>query len=132
MPRRVVRPVGLFDSVKYGFSQVAIGQGSRVVAVSGQVGWDEHERIAGADLKQQATKALANLSVAMEAAGGSLDDVLLLHIYVVESALGKDTAIREALKARFPENPPATTWIGVSRLASPEFLVEIEAIAVLK
>ena len=131
MPRKALQPAGLFDSRRYGFSQVAIGQGSRIVAISGQVGWDRDERIAGSDLRQQSLAALGNLELAMREAGGTLDDVLLLHIYLVESVMGKDTAVREALQTFFPASPPATSWIGVARLARPEFLVEIEAIGVL-
>src|SRR5205823_6423396 len=105
--------------------------GSRIVTISGQVGWDKDERIVGADLKQQTMQALENLQLAMQAAGGSLDDVLLLHIYIVESVMARDSAIREGLQAFFPVAPPATSWIGVARLSVPDFLVEIEAIGVL-
>ncbi|HKQ57843.1 MAG TPA: RidA family protein [Candidatus Eisenbacteria bacterium] len=131
MPRKTINPEGLFDSRKYGFSQIAIGEGRRVVTISGQVGWDKDERIVSADLKQQTMQALQNLKYAMEAAGGSLDDVLLLHIYIVESVMTKDLAVRESLQAFFPVGPPATSWIGVPRLSVPDFLVEIEAIGVL-
>lgn len=132
MPREVINPDSLFNSLQYGFSQIAIGQGSRFVAVSGQVGWDEHEQIADqADLHQQMLKALSNLEIAMQAAGGSLDDILLLHIYIVESAMANSVAIREALKQWFPASPPASSWIGVPRLANPDFLVEVEALAIV-
>jgi enamine deaminase RidA (YjgF/YER057c/UK114 family) len=131
VPRNTIQPDGLFDSRKYGFSQIAVGEGSRVVTISGQVGWDKDERVVGADLKQQTMLALQNLKYAMEAAGGSLDDVLLLHIYIVESVMTKDTAVRDCLQTVFPDAPPATSWIGVSRLSAPDFLVEIEAIGVL-
>ena len=131
MPRTAINPPGLFGSVKYGFSQIALGSGSRVVTISGQVGWDREEKIAPG-LGAQARLAFENLRYAMEQAGGSLDDVLLLHIYVVESAMGESGAIREALHQYFPTSPPASSWIGVPRLASPDFLVEIEAIGILR
>jgi 2-iminobutanoate/2-iminopropanoate deaminase len=132
MPREVINPESLFNSLQYGFSQIAVGQGSRFVAVSGQVGWDEREQIADqADLHQQMLKALSNLEITMQAAGGSLDDILLLHIYIVESAMADSVAIREALKQWFPVSPPASSWIGVPRLANPDFLVEVEALAIL-
>ncbi len=132
MPREVINPDNLFNSLQYGFSQIAIGQGSRFVTVSGQVGWDEHEQIIDqTNLGQQMLKALSNLELAMQAVNGSLDDILLLHIYIVESAMTDSTAIREALKQCFPASPPASSWIGVPRLANPDFLVEVEALAIL-
>lgn len=132
MPRQSINPDTLFDSLQYGFSQITVGTGSRLVTVSGQVGWDASEQIVGGmDLGQQTTKALENLSLAMRAAGGSLDDVLSLRIYIVESEIDNGAPIREGLQTFFPESPPTATWIGVARLSEPEFLVEIEALAVL-
>lgn len=132
MPREVINPDSLFNSLQYGFSQITIGQGTKFVTISGQVGWDESEQIVGqADLRQQTVKALHNLQIAMAAAGGSLDDILLLHIYIVESVMDESAAIRDGLKQFFPSAPPASSWIGVPRLANTDFLVEIEALAVL-
>jgi|GEM_PF-4468661 len=45
---------------------------------------------------------MANLKTAVEAAGGALDDVLLLHIYIVQRAMEELSAIREMLKSYFP------------------------------
>ncbi|MBZ0296056.1 MAG: RidA family protein [Anaerolineae bacterium] len=131
MSRHVVNPDKLFNSIQYGFSQISVAEGSRIVTVSGQVGWDEHEQIVG-DLRQQTMKAFNNLTIAMEAVGGTLGDVLSLRIYIVASAMDDQSAIREGLQAFFPSAPPTATWVGVPRLANADFLVEIEALAVLK
>ncbi|MCC6612340.1 MAG: RidA family protein [Anaerolineae bacterium] len=132
MPRHSINPEGLFDSLQYGFSQIAAGQGSRFVTISGQVGWDADGRMSGgAELLRQTVKAMSNVRLAMQAAGGSLDDILLLHIYIVESAMSEQAAIRDALRLFFPASPPAASWIGVRSLSEPDFLIEIEALAVL-
>lgn len=132
MPREVINPDNLFNSLQYGFSQIAVGQGSRFVAVSGQVGWDADEQIVDKmDLHQQMLKALSNLELAMQAVDGSLDDILLLHIYIADSVMADSTVISDALKRYFPASPPATSWIGVPSLANPDFLVEVEALAIL-
>lgn len=132
MPREVINPDNLFNSLKYGFLQIAVGQGSRFVAISGQVGWDEHEQMADrTDLHRQMLKALSNLEIAMQAVDGLLDDIILLHIYIVDSAMADSAAIQTALKQYFPASPPASSWIGVPRLANPDFLVEVEALAIL-
>jgi len=77
-------------------------------------------------------KRLRNLETAIEAAGGTLKDVVALRIYIVnyqaESATAVGTALREFFSTK---NPPASTWIGVSALAVQKFLIEIEATAVL-
>lgn len=130
MPREVRNPDTLFNSLQYGFSQIAIGQGSRIVMVSGQVGWDAAQQI-DADFRAQTMTAFKNLDSAMRAAGGTLDDILFLHIYIVESAMHDSSVVQEGLKAFFPSAPPATTWVGVPRLANPAFLIEIEAMAIL-
>jgi len=56
---------------------------------------------------------------------------VVLRIYIVESAKDDQAAIADALIKRFPEYPPATSWIIVNGLSVPEWLVEVEAEAVL-
>jgi len=121
----------MYNTTQYGFSQITIGQGSKIVTISGQVAWDENENIIGDDLSTQAIVALANLEKAMVAIGGTMDDVLSLRIYIKQSEMDEAGGIREALLKFFPESPPTSTWIGVPELARPEFLVEIEAMSVL-
>jgi 2-iminobutanoate/2-iminopropanoate deaminase len=134
MPKQYLNPPGLFPSRKYGFSQVVATTGGKTVYLSGQVGWDEHEHAIGPnDLKAQTEQALKNIDTAMRAAGGNLDDIVSMRIFIVESKLSEDFHITEALKQHFPEDRlPATTWIGVTALSHRDFLIEIEAIAVIE
>jgi 2-iminobutanoate/2-iminopropanoate deaminase len=134
MPKEYINPNSLFPSVPHGFSQVVIASGRKMVFISGQTAWDARKNIVGGDsVLEQARQALRNLGMAIEAAGGTLKDIVALRIYIVnyqaESATAVGTALREFLSR---ENPPASTWIGVSALAVPEFLIEIEATAVLE
>jgi 2-iminobutanoate/2-iminopropanoate deaminase len=133
MPKEYVNPNSLFQSLPHGFSQVVIASGRKMVFVSGQTAWDARKNIVGGDsVLEQARQAFRNLEKAMEAAGGTLKDVVALRIYVVDYQAESGTAVGTALREFFsPENPPASTWIGVSALAVPEFLIEIEATAVL-
>src|SRR5690606_28066196 len=100
---------------------------------SGQVGWNEkQENVGEGDLGAQAAKAFSNLKIAVEAAGGSMDDILSLRMYIVGEYIAKWGPAREAMNAAFPQdNPPTLTLIGVSCLAPPDILIEIEAMAVL-
>jgi len=133
MPKEYLNPNSLFSSLPHGFSQVVIATGRKLVFISGQTAWDPRKNIVGGDsVLEQARQAFRNLETAMEAAGGTLKDVVALRIYVVDYQAESATAVGTALRESFsPENPPASTWIGVSALAVPEFLIEIEATAVL-
>ena len=133
MPKEYINPNSLFPSLPHGFSQVVIATGKKMVFVSGQTAWDIQKNIVGGDsVLEQARQAFRNLEKAMEAAGGTLKDVVALRIYVVDYQAESGTAVGIALREFFSgEKPPASTWIGVSALADPEFLIEIEATAVL-
>ena len=133
MPKEYINPTNLFPSLPHGFSQVVIASGKKLVFVSGQTAWDAQKNIVGGDsVLEQARQAFRNLETAMKAAGGTLKDVVALRIYVVDYQAESGTAVGTALKEFFStENPPASTWIGVTTLAAPEFLIEIEATAVL-
>ena len=134
MSKISLNPNTLFNSRQYGFSQIVVAQGSRTVYWSGQVAWDENEQIVGEnDLRAQVWQALENVKTAVSAAGGSLDDVVALRIYILHDWMDKTAPVSAGLKAFFPgDHPPATTWIGVQSLARPEFLIEIEGTAVLE
>ena len=103
-----------------------------MVFISGQTAWNERKNIVGGDsVLEQARQAFRNLETAMKAAGGGLKDIVALRIYVVDYEAECGTAVGVALREFFSGNPPASTWIGVSALADPEFLIEIEATALL-
>ncbi|MEM3793879.1 MAG: RidA family protein, partial [Candidatus Bathyarchaeia archaeon] len=69
---------------------------------------------------------LENLKALLEASGSSLDDVVKVTVFLKD--IRDISAMNEAFKAHFPRDPPARSTIE-AKLASPEFLVEIEAIA---
>ena len=132
MPKEHVNPTSLFPSVEHGFSQIVIASGTKTVFISGQTAWDAHKQIVGRSLGEQARQALRNVKAAVEAAGGDLNDIVTLRIYIVHQAEQNLEAVGSALRDVFTRNPPTSTWIGVSSLAVPEFLIEIEATAVLE
>ena len=133
MPKEYVNPSSLFASLPHGFSQVVIATGRKMVFVSGQTAWDARKNIVGGDsVLEQARQAFRNLGTAMEAAGGTLRDIVALRIYIVNYQAESGTAVGTVLREFFSrENAPTSNWIGVSALAVPEFLIEIEATAVL-
>jgi len=104
-----------------------------MVFISGQTAWDARKKIIGGhNLLEQARQALRSVQAAIEATGGTLNDIVSLRIYIVNYQPQNAEAVSIALREFFSStNPPASTWIGVSALAVPEFLIEIEATAVL-
>lgn len=115
------------------FSQVVVADGSlRIIAISGQVGVDARQVVAGdGSFAAQTKKAFDNLALALSAARCSVGDVMKLTIYVVAYQPEKARVIQDALRHRFGDGSlPALTLIGVQALAKPEFQIEIEALAI--
>lgn len=131
MTRIVVNPDTVFNTVQYGFSQAVIVTGQRRMLLSGQVGVDAHERTVGPGLQEQTLAALDNIERVLAAAGATLARVIMLRIYICEAAREDQEVIAQALRDRFPQDPPPSSWIIVSGLSLPEWLVEIEAEAML-
>jgi len=134
MPKEYINPDSLFPSLEHGFSQIVCATGGKIVYISGQTAWDAHKQIiGGTDLAQQSRQALRNVQAAIEAAGGTLADVVALRICIVNYTPAQAVAVGGALREFFlEEKRPAGTWIGVSSLAVSDFLIEIEATAVLE
>nr|WP_249204775.1 RidA family protein [Achromobacter sp. Marseille-Q0513] len=86
MSRTVINPDTVFNSVQYGFSQAVVVTGSRRMLLSGQVGIDVHERTVGPGLQEQTEAALDNIERVLAAAGGRIDQVIMLRIYICETA----------------------------------------------
>jgi enamine deaminase RidA (YjgF/YER057c/UK114 family) len=116
------------------FSQVVVAEGSalRIIAISGQVGVDQHQSVSGdGSFPAQTKKAFANLMVALSAARCSQKDVVKLTIYVVDYEQKKAGPIQEAVREHFGSGElPACTLVGVQALAKSEFQIEVEALAV--
>jgi enamine deaminase RidA (YjgF/YER057c/UK114 family) len=125
------RPDGLF--INPGFSQVVVASGTRTIYTAGQVSIDAQGKLVGAgDLAAQTAQAMRNVGLALAAAGAGFADVVKITTYVVNYQPEQRTIIGQARAPFFAGGPPpASTLLGVAALALPEWLVEIEAIAVV-
>jgi enamine deaminase RidA (YjgF/YER057c/UK114 family) len=116
-----------------GFSQVVVGSGTRTIYTAGQVSIDEGGATVGAgDLAAQTTQAMRNVGLALVAAGATYNDIIKITTYVVNYRPEHRTVIGKARAPFFANRtPPASTLVGVTALALPEWLVEIEAVAIV-
>ena len=131
MQRKTLNPPTVFNSLQYGFSQAMEVRDGRRILLSGQVGVDADERTVGPGIAEQTATALDNIEKVLAAAEGDLSHVIMLRLYIVESARDQQEPIAAALRERFPDNPPPSSWIIVSGLSLPEWLIEIEAEALI-
>lgn len=133
MTKEHLNPGTLFPSVQHGFSQIVTSQGGKTIYISGQTAWDSEKRIVGGmNLAEQTRQALQNIRIAVETAGGTLADVVSVRIYIVRYKPEDAGPVGEVFREFFAGEPPASTLIGVSSLAVEDFMIEIEAIAVVE
>jgi enamine deaminase RidA (YjgF/YER057c/UK114 family) len=134
MPVTLITPDGLPQPEIY--HQVAVATGSRLVFLAGQVAIDPAGATVGiGDVAAQVEQCYLNVATALAAAGASFSDVAKLTAYVVDWTPEKmpqlvDGMTRAAERLGTDHRPPLT-GIGVSALASSDYLVEVEAVAVL-
>ncbi|MFF0188258.1 RidA family protein [Streptomyces sp. NPDC005244] len=127
-PTRVSAPDGVAPAAAYSHVVSATG---RFVAVSGQLPLDEDGELVGeGDAGAQARQVFENLRRCLAAADATFDDVVKLTFFVTDMA--HLPAIRAARAAHLPaDRLPAASAVQVAALVRPEFLMEIEAFAVV-
>jgi enamine deaminase RidA (YjgF/YER057c/UK114 family) len=117
-----------------GFSHgVVAPAGSRLLFVAGQVGWDHQQRLAPGGFVPQFERALENIRAVVELAGGRMDEICRLTIYVTDRRLYELElrAVGEAYRRVVGRHFPAMALVEVAALLEPGALVEIEATAAL-
>lgn len=113
-----------------GYSQVVAATG-RIVAVAGQVAMDAEGNLVGqGDPEAQAEQVFENITTALAVAGSSFGDVIKLTVFVTDMAILPDV---RRVRDRYvdAERPPGSTAVQVVALVRPEFLLEVEALAVV-
>jgi enamine deaminase RidA (YjgF/YER057c/UK114 family) len=112
-----------------GYSHVAEVHGGRLVFIAGQIAKNPKGELVGRDdYRLQADQVFQNIGQALESVGATFDDLVKLTYYVRDASHLPE--VRE-VRDRYvnTKRPPASTAVQVSGLASPEFLLEVEAIA---
>jgi enamine deaminase RidA (YjgF/YER057c/UK114 family) len=119
----------------FGYSHVAEVTGGKLIYLSGQVAFDVDGNLVGKDdFEAQLRQVFANLSAALGAVGSDFSHVIKLNYYCVDTvdpavALSAIRTVRDSVVGAAAA--PASTFVVIRKLARPEFLIEVEAVAVV-
>jgi enamine deaminase RidA (YjgF/YER057c/UK114 family) len=128
-------PDGMFQPVPY--DHVAIGSGSRLVAVAGQIARDgDGNAVGGDDLAQQTAQVIRNAARGLAGAGATFDDVTRMRFFVARFAPEHYAAFAAGVElvrdeVGLPDPMPPASLIGVDLLFQPDVLVELEVDAIV-
>ena len=113
------------------FSQATmIEANGRLVFISGMTARKADGTMAGVgDIEAQTRQVCENLKAAIEEAGGTMDDICRVDVYIRN--MEHFPLIHKVRREYFPAPPPASTMVEVVKMTSPDALIEISAIAVL-
>lgn len=116
-----------------GFSHAVVAPAGKTIYVSGQVSVNEKAEVVGkGDLRAQTEHTFENLKKALAAAGATFADVVKVTYFVVDLKPESVVHVRETRKKYLSaEHPPASTLVGVAALVVPDWLIEIEVVAVI-
>ena len=125
-----LNPSGL--STPTGYSHVAITSGGRTIYISGQVALDQDRNLIGkGDMRAQAHQVFSNLKAALAAAGADFSHVVKMTTFVKD--ISQMAVVREVRDQYLnTQNPPASSAVEISRLVHEDWLIEIEAVAVIQ
>ena len=103
----------------------------RIVFVSGMLAKDFEGKIVGVgDIEKQTIQVCENIKAAMEAAGGTLDDICRVDVFVRN--MEQFDTIHKVRRQYFTGAPPASTMVETPKMTTPDALIEMSAIAVIQ
>lgn len=117
-----------------GFTHVVTSVGGKTIHVSGQVSVNEKAEVIGkGDMRAQTERVFENLKACLAAAGATFKDVVKITYFVVGLKAEHVPIIREIRGKHLDmTNPPASSLVGVAALVVPDWMIEIELVAVVK
>ena len=122
-PETMNKPFGIF-------SNAALAGPGRLYFVSGQVAVNAQGQLVGkGDIHAQTRQVLENIKAALAAVGGSMDDVACVNVFVMD--MSHLQAIHEVRAEYWSSNYPASTLVQVAGLVNPDYLIEINAVAIV-
>jgi 2-iminobutanoate/2-iminopropanoate deaminase len=129
MAKSTLNPAGL-PVPRGSYSLVAIAEPGRMVFIAGQTASDPQGNVVGiADVRAQTRYIIEKIQRAVEAAGGTMNDVVAMSVFTTDVRYHRD--INEVRRELLGSNFPTSTMVQVVALARPELLLEINATAVI-
>jgi len=126
-----IAPDGVYKPFRNIYTQVVKATGGTIVHVAGTVGNDETGTPVGkGDMAAQAEMTWANISKSLKAAGATPHDVIKINTYVTDVAAYIEHGI-PVLEKFFGDKRPVSTLVEVPRLVNPDWMVEVEATAII-
>src|SRR5688572_3636825 len=125
MPKQQIRTERAPQPTAHFSQAIAIEAKGRLVFVSGMTARRPDGSIG--DIEGQTRQVCENIKAALEAAGAKMSDVCRIDVHLRN--IGDRERFNKVRREYWPDAPPASTLVEVSKLASPEYLVEITAIA---
>ena len=121
--------VGMFDPPTYS-QGIKVSEAQTILFLAGQVAYDKDGSVKHAgDFKAQAREVFRCIKSLVEAAGGRMDNIVKINTYLTDIRYRADLVpIREEFLGK---KGPASTLVQISALAHPDWLIEVEAIAVI-
>jgi 2-iminobutanoate/2-iminopropanoate deaminase len=130
MPRKAVVTVPSFSKPAGVWSSAVVIEAKRLLFISGLLARNSAGTLVGAgDIRAQTRQVCENLRSAVEAAGGTLADLVRVDVYITDMTMFQD--IHAIRKEFFPVDPPASTMVEIKRFTDKDALIEINAIAAL-
>lgn len=132
MAKEIIKPSNVFDSKKkWGYHQ-AIKAGNTIY-LAGQVALDENGGIVGkGDFEAQHRQCLENIRRILEAAGAKMSDIVWILWFIKDMEDGSKLRTLPAYREYFIDNDPPGTCVQISALGTPEFMLEVQVIAVIE
>lgn len=122
-PPTLCHPFGIF-------SNVALADQGRTCFISGQVAIDSKGNLVGkGDIRLQTRQVLRNIQAALEAVGGAWEDIACVNVFLVN--MEHLQAVHEVRGEFWSGDYPASTLVQVAGLVHPDYLIEINATAIV-
>ena len=131
MEKEFINPPELYKHPSY--TRVVTVKGPcKFIFIAGQTpSGDHYEPVAKGDYKKQYERVIEGLTIQLKAAGATWNDVVVRRVFTLDvDALQKVLRDPTTKRPENSEHPPTSTMIGVTRLSHPDFLIEIDLLAI--
>jgi enamine deaminase RidA (YjgF/YER057c/UK114 family) len=129
MATKTIQPESLNDP-RPRYSQGIQAEDGRLLFIAGQTASDKNGNVVGkGDIKAQTRQVFDNIKAVLEAAGGSLDNLVMTTTYITDRSYRE--GYNEVRRGLYKKDPPTSTLLIVSGLANEDYMIEIAGIAVI-